>query len=269
MSHHFSQEEFILHYYGEPELGADRSEHLAQCQACAGELAALAAVLEQVTPVDVPEPGDDYEARVWDRLQWRLRGEKRRDRFTWVKAFAVAATVIAAFLAGVMWKSSSRQAVEPTRVANNTGTIHPTTPLVSSTTRRPEDSTTEGLGDTSRILLVVVGEHFDQSERVLVELTNITPDGKTDITTERERAEELLASNRLYRRTALDRGEEDVATLLDELEPVLLQIAHSPSQVSAEELRAMQKRVETKGLVFKLRVVRADVKRTTGTPTSI
>jgi hypothetical protein len=259
MSQHFSQEEFILHYYGEPELGAGRREHLAQCQTCIAELAGLATVLDQVTPVEVPEPGDDYEARVWDRLQWRLRGEKQRDRFTWVKAFAVAATVIAAFLAGVLWKSSSRQAVEPTRVATNT--TNPETPLV--------DSSTRGLGDTSRILFVVVGEHFDQSERVLVELTNLTPDGKTDITTERDRAEELLASNRLYRRTALDRGEEDVATLLDELEPVLLQIAHSPSQVSAEELRAMQKRVETKGLVFKLRVVRADVKRTAGTPTSI
>jgi len=111
-----------------------------------------------------------------------------------------------------------------------------------------------------RILLVVVGDHFDESERVLVELTNLTPGGKTDITNERERAEELLASNRLYRRTATDRGEENVATLLDELEPVLMQIAHAPSQVSADELRSMQKRVEAKGLVFKLRVVRAGVR---------
>ncbi|MGZ5432015.1 MAG: hypothetical protein ACXW31_04205 [Thermoanaerobaculia bacterium] len=256
---HLSQEELVLNYYSEPDLGADRREHLAQCPTCTAELATLATVLDRVTPVEVPEPGDDYEARVWDRLQWRLRGEKKRERFTWIKALAVAATVIVAFLGGVLWKSSSRQVDESTRVA--TATTNPTTPLVDSTTRR--------LGDSSRILLVVVGEHFDQSERVLVELTNLTPDGSTDITTERERAEELLASNRLYRSTALDRGEEDVATLLDELEPVLLQIARSPSQVSAEELRAMQKRVESKGLVFKLRVVRADVHRTAGTPTSI
>jgi hypothetical protein len=115
-----------------------------------------------------------------------------------------------------------------------------------------------------RILLVVVGDHFDESERVLVELTNLAPGGDdVDISNERERAEELLASNRLYRRTATDRGEENVATLLDELEPVLMQIAHAPSQVSAEELRSMQKRVETKGLVFKLRVVRAGVRKTT------
>ena len=259
---HLSQEELILSYYGEPELGAGRSEHLAACPQCTGELAALAAVLDRVTPVEVPEPGDDYEARTWDRLQWRLRGEKKRDRFRWVKSAAIAATVMVAFLAGVFWKLPSRQVDESPRLATAT-TTNPAASLVDSETRRLEDST------KTRILLVVVGDHFDQSERVLVELTNLTPDGNTDFTTERERAGELLASNRLYRKTALDRGEEDVATLLDELEPVLLQIAHSPSQVSAEELRAMQKRVETKGLVFKLRVVRADVHRTTATSTSI
>jgi hypothetical protein len=253
---HLSQEEFVLHYYGEPELGADRREHLAGCQACVAELASLAAVLDRVTPVEVPEPGDDYEQRVWGRLQWRLRGEKRRDRFTWVKSALIAATVVLAFLSGLFWKRDDA----PTRIAKTT---NPSTPLVHNNPAAPDANNT-------RVLLVVVGEHFDRSESVLVELTNRTPNGSTDITEERERAEELLASNRLYRRTALDRGEEDVATLLDELEPVLLQIAHSPSQVSAEELRAMQKRVESKGLVFKLRVVRADVKRTAaGTSTSI
>jgi len=256
MTTHLDQEEFILSYYGEPQLGAERRGHLERCQECIAELTALAAVLDRVTPVEAPEPGDDYEARVWDRLQWRLRGEKKRERFTWVKALAVAATVIVAFLGGVLWKSSSRQ----------TGETIATTTTSPVSTKPADDSKT-------RILLVVVGEHFDQSERMLVELTNLTPkgntDGTTDITATRERAEELIDSNRLYRRTALDRGEDDVATLLDELEPVLMQIAHAPSQVSEEELRAMQKRVETKGLVFKLRVVRADVKRTAGTPTNI
>jgi len=253
---HLSQEEFVLSYYG--ELGTERRAHLDQCQQCIAELASLAAVLDRVTPVDVPEPGDDYAARVWSRLQWRLRGEKKRERFTWVKSAAIAATVIIAFLAGVLW-SPSREDNGP-RVATAT-TATAATPV---STKPAEDAS------KTRILLVVVGEHFDQSERILVELTNLTPDGNTDMTAERERAEDLLASNRLYRTTAIERGEEDVATLLDELEPVLMQIAHAPEKVSEQELRAMQKRVETKGLVFKLRVVRADVKRTAaGTPTSI
>jgi hypothetical protein len=240
---HLNHDEFVLTYYGEPGLGDDRRAHLDTCDSCRNELASLAAVLDRVTPVEVPEPADDYEARVWDRLQWRLRGEKkkRRPMAAWI---AVAATIAVAFFAGVLWKTRQPVVQTPQIVKNM-----PVAPVAT----KP--------AEPNRILLVVVGEHFDQSERVLVELTNLTPDGQTDISGTRERAQELLESNRLYRTSATTRGEEDVATLLDELEPVLLQLAHAPSQVSAEELRSMQKRVETKGLVFKLRVVRAGVKR--------
>jgi len=249
---HLTQEEFVLSYYGEPELGPDRRQHLASCDACVAELAALAAVLDKVTPLEVPEPAPEFEARVWDRLQWRLRGERRRAN-NWMKWAAVAATVAIAFFAGILWKSSNRAAVESTNVATAT-----TTATGIQTGAQQQQS-------RDRILLVVVGEHFDESERMLVELTNITPDGSNDITAARGRAQELLASNRLYRTSATDRGEGDVATLLDELEPVLMQLAHAPDEIDAEELRSMQKRVESKGLVFKLRVVRADVDRTART----
>lgn len=245
---HLSHDEFVLTYYGEPDLDADRREHLQQCEECRSGLASLSVFLDRVTPSDVEEPAADYEARTWDRLQWRLRGE-RKARGAWKNWAAAAAVLALAFTGGALWKSSKGTPIAPVVATATTGT----TPLVDSPARRLEDST--------RVLLVVVGEHMDQSERVLVELANLTAKGTTDISTERDRAQDLLASNRLYRGSALDRGEESVATLLDELEPVLLQIAHAPDQVSAEELRAIQKRVEAKGLVFKLRVVRADVHR--------
>ncbi len=263
MNTHLSQEDFILSYYGE----LDARAHLGACDECRNELARLARVLDQVTPIEVPEPGDDYESRVWDRLSWRLRGEKRRVQRTWVKWAAAAAVVILSFIAGFFMKN--RNAVEPEQqIAGNQpeqpapaqpSTVQPST-AQPSTAQPATNSTTQQQRD--RILLVVVSDHFDESERMLVELTNLTPGGETDITHERERAEELLASNRLYRRTAVDRGEGQVATLLDELEPVLMQLAHAPSQVTEKELRSIQKRVETKGLVFKLRVVRADVRAT-------
>jgi hypothetical protein len=246
---HLNHDEFVLTYYGEPSLGDDRRGHLESCDSCRTELASLAAVLDRVTPVEVPEPAGDYEARVWDRLQWRLRGEKRkRPVVAWI---AIAATIAVAFLLGVLWKSPGRPVAETPRIVSNT-------PAAAQPQAAPEN----------RVLLVIVGEHFDQSERVLVELTNLTPNGSTDISSTRDRAQELLESNRLYRTSATTRGEGDVATLLDELEPVLLQLAHSPSQVSAEELRSIQKRVEAKGLVFKLRVVRADVEHDTRTPSN-
>jgi hypothetical protein len=187
---------------------------------------------------------------VWDRVSWRLRGERKRAPLTWTKWLAAAAMLAVAFLGGLLWNRSN---TGPVRIANHPSTastdVHPAT---AASTQQQRD----------RILLVVVGDHLDDSERMLLELTNLTTKTDVDVTTEQQRAEELLISNRLYRRTALDRGEDRVATLLDELEPVLMQIAHGPTQMTPEQLHKVQKRVETKGLVFKLRVLRADVRAT-------
>lgn len=241
---HLSNEDLVLVYYGEPE-SAGLQEHLRACDVCQAELGRLGTLLDQVQPEAVAAPPDDYEAQVWSRLQWRLRAEKRDTRrpvLGWT--MAAAAALALAFFGGLLW--NRRPAPAPQPVASG----GPAAAAATAQTQR------------DRILLVVVGDHFDQSERILIELTNLDADGEVDITSERERAETLLASNRIYRRSALDRGEEGVATLLDELEPVLLQIARSDAQVSAEELRSMQKRVEAKGLVFKIRVARADVRAT-------
>jgi hypothetical protein len=252
---HLNQEDIVAAYYGEPVS----EEHLRACAECQAELARLATVLDRVTAPDVPEPADDYGTRVWERLRWRMRAEaKREQRSGWMKWTAVAAVTLLAFISGLLWK---RQASTPVSQVARTTTAPTTT--TNPTTRQPDNPTTSASSQQQRdrVLLVVVNDHFDRSERVLVELINLTPkDDNIDIGAERAVAEELLTSNRLYRRTALDRGEDSVATLLDELEPILLQIAHAPNDMSAEELRRIQKRVEAKGLVFKLRVVRNDTR---------
>jgi hypothetical protein len=250
---HLSQEDIVAAYYGEPGF----EEHLATCAECKAELARLAVVLDRVVEPEVPEPAGDYEARVWDRLRWRMRADAKRQRQSvWMKWSAVAAVVVLAFFTGLLWRKENA----PVQQAHTATTTVPTATAAAQPVSAPSTTTQQ---QRDRVLLVVVSDHFDRSERVLVELTNITPkQANVDIGAERALAEELLASNRLYRRTALDRGEDSVATLLEELEPVLLQIAHAPEDVSADELRGIQKRVETKGLVFKLRVLRQDVQAT-------
>jgi hypothetical protein len=237
---HLSHDDLVLLYYGEPD--ADRS-HLSGCNDCADEFARLSAALDRFAAFDVPEPADDYEQKTWLRLEWKLARERKQNRRSSIW-FSVAAMLAIAVVGSLVWFRGSVQ------------TAAPQPPMASKPVASP--ASTEAQRD--RILLVVVSDHFEESERVLVELTNLTPDANTDISNERTRAEELLASNRLYRRTALDRGEENVATLLDELEPVLIQIAHASAQPGASEIRSIQKRVEAKGLVFKLRVVRAGVR---------
>ena len=214
-STHFTQDEFILAYYDEREIDARRG-HLDACGECRTELTRLTRVLDQVTPAEVPEPADDYEARTWDRLSWRLRSERKAATRGWTKWLAAAAMLAVAFIGGLLWNRSN---LGPVHTANNQPANPGAAPAAASTQQQRD-----------RILLVVVGDHLDDSERMLVELTNITASDNIDVTTEQLRAEELLVSNRLYRSTALDRGEDRVATLLDELEPMLMQIAHGPSQ---------------------------------------
>ena len=253
MTTHFSNDELVLAYYDEPGL-AGRRAHLEACAHCAAELAKLASVLDQVTPLEVPEPEADFEQRVWQRLAWRLPAEKKRIRSARVIRWtAVAAVVALVFSVGLLVPRSGRLESGSTTARNTTDPA-----------AQPAANGASSQQTRDRILLVVVGDHFDESERMLIELTNLNPEAE-DLSSERGRAEELLASNRLYRQTARDRGEEQVARLLDELEPVLMQIAHTPAQVTAAEIRSIQKRVETKGLVFKLRVVKSDV-RATATP---
>src|SRR4029077_1522875 len=78
---------------------------------------------------------------------------------------------------------------------------------------------------------------------------------QVDISTEQRRAENLLEENRLYRQTALEQGDAGLASVLDELERVLLDVAHSPKEVSAAELETIQQRIAAKGILFKVRVV--------------
>lgn len=240
---HLTQEEIVMAYYGE------RFAHMDECEECRAELARIAAVLDRVDAPEVPEPDADYESRVWQRLEWRLRGEKKRERRKeWSRWAAVAAVVALAFIAGLLWKRENRAVVPQV--------VQRPTPSPNQVVKQQQVQQQQ----RDRILLIFVNEHFDESERILVELSNLKPEEGLDIGPERARAEALLTSNRLYRRSAEQRGEENVATLLDDLEPVLMQIAHAPSQVSANQLRAIQKRVEAKGLVLKLRVVRANVR---------
>jgi hypothetical protein len=95
---------------------------------------------------------------------------------------------------------------------------------------------------------------------VLVELANARTSGELDISAERQSADELLASNRLYRQTAVQIGQTNVAGVLDDLERVLVEVARGPSQVSIEQLADLQQRIEAQGLLFKVKIIGSEVR---------
>jgi hypothetical protein len=51
-----------------------------------------------------------------------------------------------------------------------------------------------------------------------------------------------------------------LATVLDELERILVEVAASPDALSASDLERVRERIESRGLLFKVRVVSSDVR---------
>jgi hypothetical protein len=231
---HISEDQLTLFYYGEsPEAGAIE-EHLSACDACRAELRALQLVLNTVDSIAVPERGADYGQAVWKQIEPRLAVRKRRTiRAWWIWTPVMAALLLAAFMAGSFWQ---RRAAGPEIAKDQSG--------------KNNQQIRE------RILLVAVGDHLERSQMVLAELDH-APEGKgkLDISDERQLAEDLLDDNRLYRETARNTGDNSVASVLDDLERVLLEIAHSPSEISNEQLDDLRREIESRGLLFKVRVL--------------
>jgi hypothetical protein len=194
------------------------------------------AVLAALDTLPVPDPGADYGRRVWQQIAPRLAEKRAHWWQIWIEPRrltalgAVVVLIVAAFVAGRITK---RGAVEDT-VAN-------------------KEQVRE------RILVVAVGEHLGRSEMMLVELSNAQPTDpaqkQVNISSAQRRAEDLLEENRLYRQTALHEGDTGLASVLDELERVLLDVAHSPEQVTPKQLEAIRQKIEAQGILFKVRVV--------------
>lgn len=228
---HLSEEQLVLLYYGESAEAGAIDQHLGECEACRTEFRALQLVLNTVDSAPVPDRGADYGQQVWQRIEKRIGhgvGKRKTRLFAqwWIWAPAMSALLVGAFFIGRI-------------------THKPATTEVAKNQQIRE-----------RILMVAVGDHLERSQMVLAELTN-APDrkGKLDISDERQMASELLDDNRLYRQTARTTGNAAVANVLDDLERVLLEIAHSPTEVSSSQLDDLRQQIESRGLLFKVRVM--------------
>ena len=238
---HLNEQDLVLHHYHDGEAPAEAEQHLAACAACRNELESIRRVLAAVDDMPVPDRGDRYGEQVWSRLRWRL-GSRRR--WNWQSIAAAAAVLAIAFLAGALWYARNGSSTV-VRSAAATAVASPV-----ATHESPRD----------RILLVVVSDHLDSSERMLLDLANADPKHGLDVSAERKRAEALLTSNEIYRDTAAQRGHDRLAALLSELEPILIEIANSDAKLTPEELTALQKRIDSRNLLFKVRVASAQTR---------
>lgn len=242
---HLNEDQLILYYYGESEHAERDRLHLDACSSCRAELEALEQTLAEVVPEPVPERPADYGRRVWQRLESKLEPKRR---WSWLDMFkprqlawaAAAATLLAAvFFAG---RLSTRW------------------------DEGPEPPSTAQVREA--VLLVALGEHLESSQILLMELAN-RPEGPVDqaseprtidISYERRVAEDLVGQNRLYRQTADRAGEAALASVLEELERMLIDIAYSPDTLDSTEFENLRQRIEAQGVLFKVKVLSTNVK---------
>ena len=246
---HLTEEQLIAHYYHDGDT-AVAEEHLASCDECRAHFETLCNVMALIDQLPIPERGEGYGEEVWTRLRWKLGSDRRRTRI-WGTIAAIAAALAIAFAGGVLWHSRTQQIAH-----SNTVVAKAAQPAAQP---GPVRTAAAESASRDRLLLIVVGDHLDNSERMLLELTNADPKHSLDVSSESKRAGELVASNRIYRQTAVRRGETRIASLLSDLEPVLVELSHAGSTLSPDEIAALQKRIDSKGLLFKVRVVSAQV----------
>jgi hypothetical protein len=117
-----------------------------------------------------------------------------------------------------------------------------------------------------RVVLLTINDHFDRSDGVLAEVMNAG--SPRDLSAEQQRAADLVAASRLYRRNAVVINEPAMAAVLEEVERVLLDIVHQPPQATAADLDAIRRRIDAAGLLFKVRVMTNELQHRLEQPSS-
>jgi hypothetical protein len=234
------EEDLILYYYGEAEDPEEIRAHLNASAEPRARYEALRRTLDLAKEaLPVPERPESYGAEVWARIEPRLQGKvlpfaPRRSALAWIAAAAAVLLLAVGFLAGRHWPS-------------------PGEPEIAALPAEARE----------RILARTVAVHLESSERLFTELANSGGDGAVDLSAERRWAQDLLAANRLYRQSARNGGRPRIASLLDELEPLLLEIAHGPSEVPADEIEDLRARLDDRSILFKMRVASQRLERAT------
>lgn len=247
MNTHLTEDELVLHFYGETEPGdqARIASHLAACAECQASKDTLVRVMTMVDAAAPVEAPLGFERTAWARLEPQLDANRSHGGWRtffwfpqWALAGGVAALVVAAFVAG--------------RVSGGDPSVN--TPAAVTAAAEP-----------SRVLQAEVGDHLDRTQMMLVELVNAETDQADVFASEQARASDLVAVNRLIRQSAEQSGDGAIVAVLEDLERVLLEIANAPANASSNELTDLQSRITTEDLLFRLRVIASEMRQRTRT----
>jgi len=251
---HLTDEEMMEQFYGESENTTAVERHLESCRECARNFAELKRDLADVEHIEAPPRDAFYGERVWTRvapmlpafvatdkrlwwqhLKWQISGQQSNK---WLRGLSYAAAGLllasSAFYAGRLFeKNQTRAPIAQIDVA-------PKPPQV----KQP-------------IVVVVLDDHLDRSERFLVELKHADWDASGAPSPLRDEAKNLLVANRICRKDAAQSNDPELTTALDHLDKLLADAANEPGGMNAATISKLQDEMNSEGVLFEVRVLRS------------
>lgn len=232
-----NEETLVLLYYGELDPADARAVRslLVQDAELAAQFAELAAELDAVPDPEIPERDEFYGRRTWARVDAALdaNGTKTANRlFSW-RGFRFAGGLLVVSMVAAIAFQFGRMTPPPVREV-----------VISDPSY--------GSDMQARLLEASLVTHFDNADRLLTEIAN-NQSGEVDIESEKEWAKVLLVANRLYRFAAEQAGQQRIAYLLADMEPVLIELANGAGQLTPDEYRVLRQSIADRDLVFKVR----------------
>ena len=223
---HLSEEELVAHAYAEGDNHSVQ-QHLQACAECAKSYHTLGSDLADMKFAEAPARDAAYGHLVWESIAGSLPAyESRKSWFRgglWpALSYAAAgmAVVVCAFLGGRLWEHR-----------------HAAVTLVQ------------------RVDVVVLSDHLDRSERLLVELKHA--DGGNAASPLGDEARRLLPANRFCRQHAKQDDDRALSTALDRLDHLLVELANQPEGLNSQTISRLQDEMNADGLLFEVRVLRS------------
>jgi putative zinc finger protein len=262
--------------------------HLLDCNDCQQLRADFLSLRSEITSFET-----SLQPAVQNRALKKILGTERRAparRLQWsfgtqAAAFATLA-LIAAIIGLFVYQSSNQPAQQPQQVAVSTASPSPSASVEPSKEPAPESKDKEestprrtppapvkrplvrepkpgeqfaSLPDPVRSAdaQTMTALHFEKTETLLVAFRNVRlngPGSATEVEYERKRAKQLVYQNMMLRREADAAGDVQISSLLESLEPILIDIANLPNHPNEDSVRVIRERVERKNIVPLLRV---------------
>ncbi len=220
--------------------------HLRTCAGCRTDLEDLAAISDALRsrPVVAAPQGSDWGGFM-ARLDARLKEEPERRpgrpaRASWASLTALAAMLVLTALGVALAMRTTRLATPPPQSAIARPALPSTLPALESADTAGFEAVTE--------------QHLERSKLVVLGLAAKDPDRSGDWGYERGLAGQLLTDTRMYRMAAEDRGLGSIASVMRDLELVLLQASFTDDR-DPDSLAHIQRLIRRRDLVAKIDAV--------------